>query len=390
LKILHVVPTYLPALRYGGPMFAVHALCRALVELGHEVHVCTTSIDGPGDLEVPTGAPVERDGVSVWYFRADRLRRLAVSSGMREWIGTRIAQFDLLHTHSVFLWPPWHAARAARRGGMAYVMAPRGMLVPEMIARRNRLAKTLWLRLLEWRNIAGADAIHFTSELERLDAQRLGIPVRKAAVIPNGIDLDELRASTGASPGPEPAPYMLYLGRLNWKKGLDRLLHAISLAPTLRVVIAGNDEEGCRKSLEQLAGECGVADRVRFLDPVYGTAKWRLLRGARALVLPSQSENFGNAVLEAMAAGKPVVVSPGVGLSAVVRESACGMVVETEPGVLAAALEQLWRDEPLCNEMGARGRVLVERDYAWPHIAGQVERMYRLILERHGVEAAPT
>lgn len=390
MKILHVIPTYLPALRYGGPMFAVHALCRALVALGHEVHVCTTSVDGPGDLDVPAGTPVELDGVSVWYFRADRLRRLGISSGMRAWVRARIAQFDLLHTHSVYLWPPWYAARSARTRGIAYVMAPRGMLVPEMIARRNRLAKTLWLRLLEWRNLAGADAVHFTSELERSDAQRLGVPLRRAVVIPNGIDLREPRALTDAGPGPARGPYMLYLGRLNWKKGLDCLLRAMALAPALRAVIAGNDEDSCRTSLERLAGDCGVADRVRFLDPVYGAAKWRLLRDARALVLPSQSENFGNAVLEAMAAGKPVVVSPGVGLSATVRESACGMVVDPEPGALAAALEKLWRDESLCRAMGERGRALVERDYNWPLIAGQVERMYRSILETRGVGATPS
>lgn len=390
MKILHVVPTYLPALRYGGPMFAVHALCRALVGLGHEVHVCTTNIDGPIDLEVPAGAPLEMDGVSVWYFRADRLRRLAISSGMQAWIGARIAQFDLLHTHSVYLWPPWYAARSARTRGIAYVMAPRGMLVPEMIARRNRLAKTLWLRLLEWRNLAGADAVHFTSELERTEAERLGVPVRRAVVIPNGIDPEELRAVTDVSAGQQPESYILYLGRLNWKKGLDCLLRAMALAPALRAVIAGNDEGSCRTSLERLAGECGVTDRVRFLDPVYGEAKWRLLRGAHALVLPSQSENFGNAVLEAMAAGKPVVVSPGVGLSATVRESACGLVVDPEPGALAAALEKLWRDESLCHAMGERGRALVERDYNWPLVAGQVERMYRSILETRGVGATPS
>lgn len=389
MKILHVVPTYLPALRYGGPIFAVHALCRALVGLGHEVHVCTTSIDGPGELDVPVGVPVEREGVNVWYFRADRLRRLAVSSGMQAWIGKQITQFDLLHTHSVFLWPPWHAARSARTQGVPYVMAPRGMLVPELIARRNRLAKTLWLRLLEWRNIAGADAIHFTSELERSDAERLAIPLRRAVVIPNGIDFEELRALGDGSPGPELGRYVLYLGRLNWKKGLDRLLRAMCLAPALRAVIAGSDEDGYRASLERLARECEVANRVRFLDPVYGAAKWRLLRGACALVLPSQSENFGNAVLEAMATARPVVVSPNVGLAAAVRDSGCGTVVESEPGVLAAALEQLWRDEPLCRQMGERGRALVEREYGWPNIAGQVERMYRSILEAHGAAATP-
>ena len=369
-------------------MFAVHALCRSLARLGHAVHVCTTSIDGSSDLEVSLGVPVDLDGVQVWYFRADRLRRLAISSGMRRWIAERIGQFDVLHTHSVFLWPPWHAARSARMRGVPYVMAPRGMLVPEMIARRSRLAKALWLRFLERRNLAGADALHFTSERERLDAARLGIPVRRGVVIANGIDVEDASVSADSASRSDPDPYLLYLGRINWKKGLERLVESMRLALGVRAVIAGNDEEGCRESLVRLARDCGVTDRVQFLGPIYGAAKWRLLRDARALVLPSQSENFGNAVLEAMAAGIPVVVSPGVGLAAAVYDSGCGMVVEPEPNALAKAIEQLWRDEPLCRAMGARGRALAEREYSWPRITHQVEDLYRSILEAR-VAGAP-
>jgi glycosyltransferase involved in cell wall biosynthesis len=369
-------------------MYAVHALCRHLAALGHEVHVGTTSMDGPGDLDVPLGKPVERDGVKVWYFRADGFRRLAVSAGLRAHLQAHIAEFELLHTHSVFLWPTWRAARDARGGSVPYVMAPRGMLVPELLQSRNRMEKTLWLRLLERPNLAGADATHFTSELERRDAERLGIPVRRAAVIANGIDMAEVPASGDAGGYAAFGAFALHLGRISWKKGLDRLLRAMAQAPGIRAVIAGNDEEGCRGSLEKLAAECGVADRVRFLDPVYGAEKWRLLQSARVLVLPSHSENFGNAVLEAMAASKPVVVSPAVGLADAVRASGCGMVVEPEPAALAKALERLWRDKALCRSMGERGRALVEREYAWPRIAGQMVDLYRSILDARAAGVA--
>src|ERR1700686_3650307 len=102
MRILHVVPSYLPATRYGGPIFAVHGLCRALAARGHQVEVFTTNVDGDGISDVPLGVPVERDGVSVHYFPST-LRRFYFSPAMRSALLRRIADFDLVHAHSVFL-----------------------------------------------------------------------------------------------------------------------------------------------------------------------------------------------------------------------------------------------------------------------------------------------
>src|SRR5207248_6610018 len=83
VKLLHVVPTYLPAQRYGGPIFAVHGLCRALAARGHEVTVFTTNVDGASVSDVPVNEPVMLDGVRVRYF-ASSLRRLYVSPWLRD------------------------------------------------------------------------------------------------------------------------------------------------------------------------------------------------------------------------------------------------------------------------------------------------------------------
>src|SRR5262245_5912907 len=134
--------------------------------------------------------------------------------------------------------------------------------------------------------------VHFTSLQERDDAKRTGVPIPRAAIIPNGIELSPNHA---ANHGDD----LLFLGRINWKKGLDRLIEAMRLLPEMRLTIAGNDEENYRASLPE-------AGNVRFVGPVSGDAKDELLRTAAALVLPSYSENFGNVVLEAMAVGTPV------------------------------------------------------------------------------------
>jgi glycosyltransferase involved in cell wall biosynthesis len=137
LRILHVVPTYYPAVRYGGPIRSVHGLATALVRRGHEVHVYTTSVDGPDDLNVPLGQPVNLDGVWVHYFPVPALRRLYWAPQLATTLKSTVGGFDVVHLHSIFLWPTWAAARVAGRAGVPYITAPRGMLVREMIRKRT-------------------------------------------------------------------------------------------------------------------------------------------------------------------------------------------------------------------------------------------------------------
>src|SRR6185503_18906160 len=100
MRILHVVPTYIPAWRYGGPIHSVHGLCRALAARGHEVSVATTNVDGNQDSNVPLYRAVRLDGVDVHYFPSTLLRRLYYSPPMRRFIRDRLPQLDIVHTHS--------------------------------------------------------------------------------------------------------------------------------------------------------------------------------------------------------------------------------------------------------------------------------------------------
>src|SRR5215475_4210617 len=110
MKILHVVPTYYPAVRYGGPIRSVHGLASALAAQGHDVHVYTTNLDGEGVLPVPLDRPVPLDAVNVWYFATSVGRRLYRSPGMGRALRAKISDFDIVHLHSVFLWPTLAAA----------------------------------------------------------------------------------------------------------------------------------------------------------------------------------------------------------------------------------------------------------------------------------------
>jgi glycosyltransferase involved in cell wall biosynthesis len=366
MRILHVVPTYLPARRYGGPIVAVHGLCKALASRGHAVDVFTTNVDGSETLDVPESTPVEMDGVRVRYFPSP-FRRLYWSPAMRSALDAEVGTYDVVHIHAVFLWTGIAAARAARKAGVPYVISPRGMLVPELIRRKSRIVKTLWLRLAERRGFAHAFAIHFTSALEGQEAARIGLPLPSPFVVPNGIDV-EPRPDV-----PRDDATLLFLGRVSWKKGLDRVIAALPSLPSVRFAIAGNDDEDLTPRLRELAQQHGVTDRVDFLGPVYGPAKNELLARATLFVLLSTSENFGNAVLEALAMETPAVLSRDVGLAEEVAGAGAGII--GMEGVAA-----LLRDRERRREMGRNGRMLVESRFAWPRIAREMEEAYGRIV----------
>lgn len=382
MRLLHVVPSYLPAVRYGGPIVSVHGLCRALVGCGHDVHVFTTNIDGPSDSDVPLGVPVERDGVTVWYFAVPVLRRLFWSPAMKYELHRQVNSFDVVHAHSVFLWPTWAAVRAARGMGVPYVMSPRGMLVKELIRRRSRWAKSAWISLIERRNLEGAAAVHVTSPGEAAELGAFGFRLKRVVEIPNGVDVPKNESQPPLRTNDadfDDERTLLFLGRINWKKGLDRLIEAIALVPEAQLIVAGNDEERYTDKLKRLAAGAGVSGRVRFIGPAYGEDKWRLLQRARCFVLPSYSENFGNAVLEAMAAGCPVVVTPEVGIAETVARSGSGIVVKGEPVSLAAVLRQAIHDPAGREQMGAAGRRTAESEFGWPAIARKMTNAYAKI-----------
>jgi glycosyltransferase involved in cell wall biosynthesis len=254
------------------------------------------------------------------------------------------------------------------------------MLVKELIVRRNRVAKSAWIHLIERSNLKHAAAIHLTSQLEAGELERFGWGLSRLAVIPNATE-EPLHQSgpIGADIAAIVAeqPFVLYLGRLSWKKGLDRLLRAFAHTRSGKLAIVGTDDEGLSPQLVKLAEELRVADRVHILPrTVIGCEKERLFAAARLFVLSSYSENFGNAVLEAMRRGIAVIVTPEVGVSEIVKKSGGGLVVEGEPGPLGTAIGQLTADAEMAQSMGECGKRHIMAHYTWSQIAARTEDLY--------------
>jgi glycosyltransferase involved in cell wall biosynthesis len=392
LRLLHVVPTYLPALRYGGPIRSVHALCRELAARGHDVHVFTTNVDGPGNSDVPVGRPVDVEGVQVTYFQSELLRRLYWSPSMGRALSAQTASFDLVHIHAIYLWPTLAGARAARRHRLPYVLSPRGMLVPELIRLKSRWVKNAWIALIDRHNLEAASAIHATSTVEADHLRSFGWSLPPVATIPHGVD--DPRPTAGVALSADVAavvakgPVVLALGRISWEKGLDRLIAALPQASGARVVIAGGDADGQAAYLAGEARRLGVSDRVtilaRFVD---GVDKEALFAAASIFAMTSLSENFGLAAFEAMRRGVPVLATPDVGMSEIVREIGAGVVVDPSPAAVARGLNTLLADPAASRAMGEAGRAHVVAHYSWHAVARLMEDLYRTVLAPNSSKA---
>lgn len=384
MKILHVTPTYYPAIRYGGPIYSVHGLCKALVKMGHDCHVYTTNVNGKEDSSVALNRAIDLDGVKVTYFKSYCFRKIFYAAAMKKFCEKNIKNYDIVHLHSPYVWPTWMSARIAMKFKKPYVMTTRGMLVTELIRKKSRWAKKIWIRFVEKINLEHASLVQFTTDAEKKQVERFGFRFKKTIVLGHGFDENAFEASAAETasekvkPFIQGKPYLLYVGRLSWEKGLERLIAAMPLvAGNISLILVGNGKAEYFKTLTKLAEKHNVQDRVTFAGPFYGKVKMDLYRCAIAFVLPSYSENFGNVLLEAMIQGCPVIVAPNVGLADFVESTGAGLVSKDSVEGLAESVNKLVDQPDLRMQMKSKGQLAVKEHFTWDKIAESMTREYQ-------------
>jgi glycosyltransferase involved in cell wall biosynthesis len=398
MKILHVIPSFAPAWRYGGVISTAVGLTRELARLGHDVTVMTTNIDGPDILDVPLDRPVFMDGVEVQYFAVEHPRWYCFSRPLGQGLRQQVSCFDLVHIHSMFLWPTTIAAYWCRRRGVPYILLPQGALDPICLAKSydrwwgalgSRMKKWSYLNTLGRLDLQRAAAIHFTAEAE-MDAAgplRLRPP---GFIVPLGIELAEVEEEPSSLRLRERFPQLgerklvLFLSRLDPKKGLNLLVEALGELAARRkdfaLVVAGSGATTYEAEVAALVRSHDIEDRVVFLGFVQGRAKWWLLQEVDLFVLPSYQENFGLAVAEAMVSGVPVVISNRVNIHREVSRARAGLVTGLDAKEIASAIEQLLVDGDLRREMGRGGKHLVHEHFSWQGIAKDMLEVYQRIV----------
>jgi len=382
MRILHVIPSL--AARDGGPAKVAVEMCREIVRRGAEAEIYTTNVDGRGVLDVPPGKPVTLGGVRVTYFPVDLSNYYKISRPLAAALKVAIPRYDVVHIHSLYQFPSTVAAYYCRRYGVPYIVRPHGTLDP-FLFRRHRARKWLYEVAFERRTLRHAAAVQFTSEEESILAATHGLRLRPA-VAPLGIDLDDsprsfVRGALGERwPETIGKRVLLYLGRLNFKKGLNLLAQAFGQIACewsdVHLLIAGPDSDGYAAKVQLWLREQGVLDRTTFTGMVEGEAKAAVLAESMMFVLPSYTENFGIAVVEAMAAGLPVIISNRVNIWREIAAVRAGLVVNTDAGEVADAIGTLLMAPERADEMGRNGRGLAREHFSWKSAGARLMDLY--------------
>ncbi|MEA5505777.1 hormogonium polysaccharide biosynthesis glycosyltransferase HpsP [Halotia wernerae UHCC 0503] len=390
MKILQIVPSI--SLIYGGPSQMVLGLASALAKEKVKVTILTTDSNGDSGqkpLDVPLNRSIKQDGYEIIYFRCAPFRRYKFSLDLLQWLKIHGREFDLAHIHALFSPISSAAATVCRQQKLPYILRPLGTLDPADLRKKKQL-KEFYVAILERHNLAGAAAIHFTSEQEAKISERFGVATQDL-VIPLGVipslgDRNMGSVIRNQLAIPEDVPLVLFMSRIDPKKGLNLLIPALekllAVGCNFHFVLAGTNPQDpdYEQKIKFQIDNSPLRSHTTITGFISGDLKASLLQAADLFVLPSYYENFGIAVAEAMVAGVPVVISDQVHIYQQVIDSNSGWVGATDIQALVELIKEALQNPQECQQRGLNAQNYALQHFSWDAIARQIIQAYQKIL----------
>lgn len=377
MKLLIVTPTIEVAC--GGPSYSSINLARALADLGIDVTLFTTTPNGT----VPAGAG---NGFALKYFRRSFPMRYLNSGPLLSELADCIGRFDLLHVMNLWNFVSTRSARIASNARVPYVLTPRGML-SAWVRSFRRFDKEVYFAIAERRTVRNATALHFVSQEEERMSARFAQKT-PCFTVPNGVWCEEFdMADPNAFRkrfGLEGKRLVMFLGRLHPIKQLDLQCEALRLlskrVSDLRWVFVGPDD-GVKQRLKTMLAEAGVDDRAVFTGLLSGSDRISALAAADVYCQSSEHEGHSVAITEALAAGKPCVVTSGCNFP-MIEQYGAGVVVPPSAENIAQEVGKFIFDGDLARRAGDNALRLVQEHYTWQAVAEKMTEQYEVALER--------
>jgi glycosyltransferase involved in cell wall biosynthesis len=383
MKILQVIPVYLPSWQAGGTVQVVFNISKELAKRGHEVYVYTTNSLTPSTNFSFTKKEYMLGGVHIIYFKnIVRFGALLISPGMvRQFLSSSV-NFDIVHVHSyrgfqdvlVFL---------SKLSSTVCVCQPHGSIV--RIGKSNR--KIVYDLTIGKNMLKAASKVIVLNPTEATQCRSIGIPESKIAVMPNGIDICKFiclpkkglfKNKFGI---PSNFHIILYIGRLHKTKGLDFMINSFSRLISSEkkdclLVIAGADD-GYLLAAKSLVNSLGIENKVLFVGVLEEEDKLTAFVDADVCLYLGPFEPFGIVALEAAASNTPCVVCAGTYMSNVVAAGGFGFSVTYGNIVkLVELLDLILSDPQLAQKMGSLGRNYIFENFSWSNITDDLEDLY--------------
>ncbi len=376
MKIIHVIGSFDPA--KGGPQAVVVRLAAAQAALGHDVTIVSYSDDEVNHRAFKATATIpDFDKVRTFLLPMPDIREKLLGNRAAKAMSALISTADFVHMHGVWETNLLRAAMLCRRYRVPYCICCCGML-DQWSMQQKAWKKQLALKLGFRKMLNGAAFIQALNQDEIELMRPLGLKP-PSIIIPNGIFLNEVEGGEGNRAGLPDRPYVLFLSRLHYKKGLDILADAFRqiapLFPEIDLVVAGPDG-GAEADFCDSIRAAGLESRVHLTGGLYGPAKIAALKNAACFCLPSRQEGFSVAITEALACGVPVVITDACHFPEVAQAGA-GVVCPLSAEAVADGLRQILGSIHRAAQMGAAGSRLVRENYTWPRIAVQTIAAYQ-------------
>lgn len=370
MKVLHTIAGF--GEKNGGTSTATYDLLSAIhsVDRNFKADILTPETQTPGDRLMGAGEEwiksVENDCFSP----------LAISKNLKSFLKTNA--YDVYHTNGLWMYANHITCKIARDKGKPYVITPHGMLYPEALARsswKKRPMRVLWFD----KDIKEASCIHVTCEDELNHVRKFGYggPI---AMIANPVNIPAYTQNLYENHIKEPTSFLnvAFLGRLHPIKKVENLLLGASLSTQshVNIHIIGQGDMEYEQFLKSEAKRLNLADRVHFAGFVKGEDKFGMLSKMDALFVPSDMENFGMIIPEAMIVGTPVMASLGTPWKSL-NEYRCGWWRDNSPKTIAATIDEIYSLSPQeRHAMSERGRKYILDNFASSAIAGQMLELY--------------
>jgi len=394
IKFIHIIPYFLRATKSGGPAIALNRLATSLIELGNDVTVVCSTGNLDSEVDIRFDGDVyytQENDIPTIYFRRNKFflpPTYYYSPSLAKWLDKHLCEYDVVTLHGTWTYFSLAGWRACRTHHKPYLQYVHGYLDPWAF-NYHRWKKAPYWYGIERRIFNQASGIVAVTldEIQYVKQKGIQSPIR---LIPYGVSLKQHHqvypidiVYTKWSQLKD-SRYILFMSRLHEKKGIDLLLPAWAKLhytyPEYKLVIAGGDEGGYQLELESMQNRLEIKNSVVFTGYVSGEIKNCLLENASLFILPSYSEGLPNAVLEAMAASLPVIITPGCHLPEVEQYKA-GLIVTPDISSIIDALQKLLSNPELLKQMGDNAYQLVQSEFSQEKMGKKFEAWSMEIIE---------